>query len=189
MYRGQTAAIPESMTTDACYTFWNGDRGQAAAIIEGITADAGYLISYDILFNLSAKDITQRRGGNIGFGYNAATLNRDTLQATTAREGITTDACYTLGDGDGGQTAAIIESMVTNGCHVVWDGDRGQAAAIIESTVTNGCHVVWDGDRGQAAAIIEGIAANACYTTGNDKVFYLFFIQIQMLCVGKRIRG
>ena len=40
---------------------------------------------------------------------------------------------HALGDGDGGEAAAILESRVSNARHTLGDGDGGEAAAIIES--------------------------------------------------------
>ena len=60
----------------------------------------------------------------------------------TISEGIITDACHALGDGDGGQAAAKHESSSTDVPHAVWDGDGGQTAAVREGSIADACHAV-----------------------------------------------
>ena len=64
------------------------------------------------------------------------------------------------------EAAAIIESLVSNACHTLGDGDGFEATAIIESLVSNACHTLGDGDGGQAAAIPESPFSNACHAIG-----------------------
>ena len=68
-------------------------------------------------------------------------------------ESSVSNACYAVGNGYGGQTAAPIESSVSNACYAVGNGYGGQTAATPESITSNACSTVFDDDSCNGTAI------------------------------------
>ena len=78
----------------------------------------------------------------------------------TTRESAPFDCRHAVGDGHGGQAAAIFESPIADRSDAVWDSDGGQAAAIPESSIADGSDAVG------VTVILHGL--------GNDDIACVF---------------
>ena len=83
-------------------------RLEAAATIESTISNAPHaLAQYNFFYGWhSAKPITH-----------ICAINRYSLKAAATRESLVSNARHTLGDGDGGEAAAIKKSIVLNRSH------------------------------------------------------------------------
>ena len=76
---------------------------------------------------------------------------------------MASNARHALGEGDGGQAAAIRESILSDARHALGNGDGGQAAATLESFFSNARHsiglaIIGDGGGdGDCSSVFVGV--------------------------------
>ena len=85
----------------------------------------------------------------------------------TTREAVLSHTRDGVGNGDGGQTAAISEAAIFQTRDGVGNGDGGQTAAIREATFSQTRDGVGNGDGGQTAASREAVFSQTRDGVGN----------------------
>ena len=89
----------------------------------------------------------------------------------TTNEAPISQARDGIGNGDGGQTAAIIEAIISQPRDGIWNGDGGQTVAKCEAPISQARDGIWNGDGGQTAATREARSPQTRDCIGNLAIF------------------
>ena len=87
--------------------------------------------------------------------------NGDGGQTAALREAVISQTCDGVGNGDGGQTAATREALISQSRDGVANGDGGQTATTREAVTSQTRDGVRNGDGGQTAAICEAVISQS----------------------------
>ena len=85
------------------------------------------------------------------------------------------------------QSVAFRECRTFNARHAVSDRYACQSATIKERTPSYARYAVWYRYTRQIVAISERIISDACHAVGDNKLSYELAVQIQVMCIIKRV--